>query len=205
MTKPSNAARLPGLIRRLDAEFARIEREVGSRPAFRGTNWDEQARWRHHEAAAFSHLLNTLQQEEGASVSMACGSYVMRMAGVATSCTYGVHGLVRNWQNAARRRIEKEGGDMSETREDLCKIWRSLSRPMRVAMDDAADAPLRRRRDGWAAGAFRGHAPGTVEALERRGLLKIDRLAGCAGVARITARGAAVFGSVGEPLTWEPR
>ncbi|MEO9614301.1 MAG: hypothetical protein ABJG86_11235 [Nitratireductor sp.] len=108
MTKPSNAARLPGLIRRLDAELARIEKEVGPQPAFRGTNWGELDRWRHQEAIAFNRLFNTLQQVEGASVSMDGAGHRMRMAGVATSCTSGMHGLLRNWQNAAHRRIEKE-------------------------------------------------------------------------------------------------
>ncbi|MEQ9244507.1 MAG: hypothetical protein RLO21_00815 [Nitratireductor sp.] len=81
------------------------------------------------------------------------------------------------------------------------KTWRNLSPAMKAALDEAADAPLMRRRHGWSSKSLGGHAPGTVEALHRRGLLIIDRLAGCAGVARITKLGAQVFGSVGEPLS----
>ncbi len=89
----------------------------------------------------------------------------------------------------------------SPDQKSLLRNWRSLSPAMKAALDEAADAPLRRQRHGWSSKGFGGHAPGTVEALHRRGLLHIDRLAGCAGVARITKLGGQVFGSVGEPLS----
>ncbi len=64
-----------------------------------------------------------------------------------------------------------------------------LSLAMQKALDDAALAPLHRNRHGWANTGHRGHSPGTVEALERRGLLSIDRMAGCAGSAFISPAG----------------
>lgn len=61
--------------------------------------------------------------------------------------------------------------------------------PAQIACLEDAKPSLWRWRGGWASGPLRSHQSGTVEALERRGLLRIDRLAGRAGEARITAKG----------------
>lgn len=47
-----------------------------------------------------------LVDEEGGRHSNSNGAEVLLLAGVRTSCTTGPAGLLRNWQNAARRKIE---------------------------------------------------------------------------------------------------
>lgn len=64
-----------------------------------------------------------------------------------------------------------------------------LSETQRECLEAAAKAPLQRARQGWANCGWKGYPTNTVEALERRGLLRIDRLAACSGEARITKAG----------------
>lgn len=46
-----------------------------------------------------------LVDEEGGRHSRSNGAEVLRLAGLQTSCTSGPGELLRNWQNAARRKI----------------------------------------------------------------------------------------------------
>lgn len=90
-------------------------------------------------------------------------------------------------------------------RKTLLRQWRALTPSMKRTLDGAAEGPVTRDAHGWASHGYLAsvglgrHTTGTVEALAKRGLLKI-KLEGCCGVARITKLGRAVFGSVGEPL-----
>lgn len=53
-------------------------------------------------------ILDTLQNEHGATFS-ACGDgYRLQLAGIQSSCTGGPGGLLRNWRNAAKGRLIKE-------------------------------------------------------------------------------------------------
>lgn len=64
-----------------------------------------------------------------------------------------------------------------------------LSPTQRECLEAAAQGPFRRARNGWTLRGVRGFQTGTVEALERRGLMKINPMAACCGEARITAVG----------------
>lgn len=68
-----------------------------------------------------------------------------------------------------------------------------LSQAQLACLRAVSERPLYRQRLGWTTGGLsaapRAHAPGTVEALARHGLIRIDRCAGCAGGAKITAAG----------------
>lgn len=72
----------------------------------------------------------------------------------------------------------------------------NLSPTQRACLEAAAKAPLRRARNGWANSGWKGYPTNTVEALERRGLLKIDPLAACAGEARITQAGRKLLAEI---------
>lgn len=50
-------------------------------------------------------VVKQLVDEEGGRHSRSNGAEVLRLAGLQSSCTTGPHGLLRNWQNAARRKI----------------------------------------------------------------------------------------------------
>lgn len=73
-----------------------------------------------------------------------------------------------------------------------------LSETQRACLEAAAKAPLRRARHGWANNGLDGFPTNTVEALERRGLLRIDRLAACSGEARITKAGRMLLAEVAD-------
>lgn len=61
------------------------------------------------ETAKPESVLMELMGEHGGRQWFADGAYRLRLAGVTTSCTAGLHGLLRNWQAAALRRIEVGG------------------------------------------------------------------------------------------------
>jgi N6-adenosine-specific RNA methylase IME4/ParB-like chromosome segregation protein Spo0J len=67
-----------------------------------------------------------------------------------------------------------------------------LSKAMHAALSDAKRAPLNRNRHGWANNGVKVHFTGTIEALTKRGLMKIDPGSGCQGTARITKAGKAL-------------
>ncbi|MEP9372596.1 hypothetical protein [Mesorhizobium sp. KR1-2] len=55
-------------------------------------------------------VIGHLVEVEGAGLTEGA-EYRLRLAGVTTTCTAGHHGLLRNWQNAARRQIERRVGE----------------------------------------------------------------------------------------------
>ena len=54
--------------------------------------------------------VHRLVEEEAAKRGQSSGADTLTMAGIRTSSTGASIGLLRNWQNAARRRIQREGG-----------------------------------------------------------------------------------------------
>lgn len=68
------------------------------------------AEWRDHGVRLVD-VVCDLEEKEGARENGDYGrGYRLTMAGVTATCTSGRHGLLRNWQNAARKRLEKEQG-----------------------------------------------------------------------------------------------
>lgn len=55
-------------------------------------------------------VVHHLVTAEGAKLKEGA-EYRLRLAGVSTSCTSGHVGLLRNWQGAARRQIERRIGE----------------------------------------------------------------------------------------------
>lgn len=90
----------------------------------------------------------------------------------------------------------------TSARADLLRCWRRLSKPMKRAMDEAANKPLRKSNAGWSSKGFDGHAQNTIEALVRKGLVRIvsGRKTGTGATAELTPLGIAVFCSIGEPV-----
>lgn len=93
---------------------------------------------------------------------------------------------------------------INSPREELRACWRSLSDPMKKALDAAADKALRDRLHEWTNNGTSIHSDETIRALFRKGLIRVERdPSQDAVLARITPLGAAVFGSVGEQLGWQ--
>ena len=61
-------------------------------------------------------VVNALQLQENANYRLSCGTYELRIAGVRATCTAGCHGLLRNWQEAARRAIAKAEAQLQPVR-----------------------------------------------------------------------------------------
>ena len=54
-------------------------------------------------------LLETFQNEHGATFNAHYDGYALKIGGIRTSCTSGEAGLLRNWRAAALKRIEQAG------------------------------------------------------------------------------------------------
>lgn len=54
-------------------------------------------------------IIDVLVKQEYAVTGFSDGAYWLRFCGIRVSCTSGHHGLLRNWQNAARRKIAAAG------------------------------------------------------------------------------------------------
>lgn len=79
-----------------------------------GTDWAAASAAREKFHRAYDDILVHLAEKEGAKTAGSpSAGQTLRLAGVITSCTYGAHGLLANWQLAAHRRIAKllEGGN----------------------------------------------------------------------------------------------
>lgn len=55
-------------------------------------------------------VVQRLVEEEAAKRGQSSGADTLTMAGIRTSSTGASRGLLRNWQAAARRHIQREGG-----------------------------------------------------------------------------------------------
>lgn len=60
-----------------------------------------------HQTHAATRLLAELVKEGVAKTSFSCGTNTIQMAGVRASCTAGSLGLLRNWQAAATRTLDR--------------------------------------------------------------------------------------------------
>ena len=79
----------------IDAELA----EIGHPH----TTWSHDD-WKRHDIALAA-IISRLETEEGARFKDGSEPR-LTIAGISTACTSGRHGLLRNWQNAALRKIE---------------------------------------------------------------------------------------------------
>ncbi|RVC56470.1 MAG: hypothetical protein EOS81_05470 [Mesorhizobium sp.] len=53
-------------------------------------------------------ILASLAHEHDASWDQSGDAHYLRLAGIQSSCTSGAGGLLHNWRNAAKRRLEAE-------------------------------------------------------------------------------------------------
>lgn len=83
--------RLPGLISEIESDLA----------------MGEESNLASGEVAYL--IVSRLKRDEGAAESFTGGAYVLRLAGVAGSCTAGCDGMLRSWLRAAHRKLEKAG------------------------------------------------------------------------------------------------
>ncbi|TPM06791.1 MULTISPECIES: hypothetical protein [unclassified Mesorhizobium] len=97
MTRKLDVARVKRMIEVVDAGLA----VLATRPKLDDVYEDCQA----HRRAAVA-ILNSLQDEHGATYSAGGAAFTLRLADIQSSCTSGPSGLLTNWQNAARRRLE---------------------------------------------------------------------------------------------------
>lgn len=65
---------------------------------------------RAHQRAAEA-ILNSLQNEHGATWSAGGAGFTLRLAGIKTSCTGGANGLLTNWLAGARKRLAEASED----------------------------------------------------------------------------------------------
>jgi hypothetical protein len=77
-------------------KIAELRRLVGLIEALEDKGWSAIA------------IIIDLADSAGARQRFQGGTYELRMAGVAGSCTSGARGLIAAWKRAAARRIEKE-------------------------------------------------------------------------------------------------
>lgn len=101
LASPSDFPRLiaPGDLPRL---IARVDAAEAALPQFESGDYEGLRRY----LAAAEKVLDVLAKEEGARVSPESGSgRTIRMAGVSSSATGGPAALLRNWRNAASRKL----------------------------------------------------------------------------------------------------
>ncbi|MBZ9856727.1 hypothetical protein LB566_23325 [Mesorhizobium sp. CA13] len=97
MTKKLDIARVTRMIDIVDAGLA----VLATRPKLD----DAYEECRAHERAAQA-ILHVLADEHGAAWTSGGTGYTLRLAGIQSSCTGGPGGVLRNWINAARRRLD---------------------------------------------------------------------------------------------------
>lgn len=101
---------LERLIRRLDEEIAAIEEKAGPMPEFSVATFEVRSKWHRDYHGAFFDLAQTLITEERARINTtAPDGHTIRMAGIRSSSTSGWAGALRNWQRAARKKLEEAG------------------------------------------------------------------------------------------------
>ncbi|MHA7969001.1 hypothetical protein [Rhizobium sp. CAU 1783] len=107
----------PDLDRIADLErlISVIDEELAHAPAFpdwhNGDTFDQRDADRRAYHQAMDAIVERIVKGHGARFNpSAHGASTLRIAGIQSSCTSGTSGLLRNWQGAARRRIEKLKG-----------------------------------------------------------------------------------------------
>lgn len=95
----ANLQRLVGLV---DEKLKAANAEVGAYAP-------NDRSWHQRHAAAMRQIADELIAGEGAKFAdHPVHDHRMQMAGIRTSCSSGLSGLLANWQAAARKRIAKE-------------------------------------------------------------------------------------------------
>lgn len=102
MTKKLNVARVERMIAVVDAGLAVLATRAKLDNAYEDC--------RAHQSAAVA-ILNSLQNEHGAAFNAGGAGYSLRLADIQSSCTSGASGLLTNWINAARRRLDAVAED----------------------------------------------------------------------------------------------
>lgn len=71
-------------------------------------DWRNDGSWRAARQAE-TQILTDLRDAEGAIFRDDGLGATLKLSGIRTTCTAGAAGVLRNWQTAARRQIEKAG------------------------------------------------------------------------------------------------
>lgn len=92
-----------------------IDQELAQAPAYpdwhNGDTFEQRDADRRAYHQAMDAIVDRIVKGHGARFNpSAAGASTLRIAGIQSSCTSGNQGLLRNWQAAARRRIEKLKG-----------------------------------------------------------------------------------------------
>ena len=87
--------RIERLVALIDAALAEIEPPL--------TTWSHED-WKRHDIALAA-IISRLETEDSARFNDG-SEPCLTIAGISTTCTSGRHGLLRSWQNSARRKIE---------------------------------------------------------------------------------------------------
>lgn len=107
MMKPETRDTLERLIGTIDAKIALLDGDVGPWPGL--ADYEVYRAWRTRHEAGLTRICSELEQEAGARFGRAgAHDHSIRIAGTRSTSTSGWLGALRNWQAAARRRIEKE-------------------------------------------------------------------------------------------------
>lgn len=84
----------------------RIHDEARAAHPMPADGWTDRAGWQHHIDAG-KNALERLASEHGAAVRHGgADATTLRLAGVSSSCTGGTWGVMTNWLNAARRKLQ---------------------------------------------------------------------------------------------------
>jgi hypothetical protein len=91
------------------AELAAIVRaELAAAPATSCPHGEPFRFWREREKAREAALLRRIAERTGAQFSERVDKYVVRLAGFASSSTSGFEGALRNWCEAASKRLAQQ-------------------------------------------------------------------------------------------------
>lgn len=102
---------LQTIIDDIDRHLAELEGELGPMPGPFATSERRDAWWARHNHG-IERIKGALSSAHGAKFRLhgSC-EHAVRIAGIRSTCTAGLIGALRNWQAAARRRMEKEKGN----------------------------------------------------------------------------------------------
>lgn len=94
------------LIHLIDVSIEKALADLGPRPDFNIEHSGTYFAWRRREQAAYRGIVQHLVDHHGGRFTeRPPDGNALKLAGIRTTCTSGPAGLLRNWQNAARRRL----------------------------------------------------------------------------------------------------
>lgn len=110
--KPETRTNLHRLINLVDALLTGLDEKLGAQPAWDNSSYEARLEYWRAEHAALDTLRDRLAETEGARFyHQPPDGHAIRMGGIRSSSTSGWRGALTNWQNAARRRIQKEAAE----------------------------------------------------------------------------------------------